>query len=87
MRKNIIRSIAPVTQINDKCICPGPVSHLAEGALLIAFPGRLDQQVSKLLVQDRKESVYMDLVKSPGGLSAGLKKSIRVIGVPEDVHC
>ena len=42
MRKNIIRSTAPVTQINDRSICPGPVSHLAEGAVLTAFPGRLD---------------------------------------------
>lgn len=38
-----------------------------------------DKEIRKLFVQNRKESIDMDLVKSSGGLSIWFKESIRII--------
>lgn len=64
MGEIVIGCIAPVTNIDDRTSTACGIDHLAEGAVFIAFPARLDDKVSEASVQDGVTGIYVDLVIS-----------------------
>lgn len=69
--KIVIRCIAPVADIENRgavgCAGAGSIHHLAKGAVFIAFPSQLDDEVGKAPVQDGVAGAYVSLIIVPGG--------------------
>ena len=90
MGKIIIRRIAPVTEIDvRRAACWAGacgVYHLAEGAVFIVFAPRLDDEVGKAPIQDGVAGIDVSLVIALRGSLAGFIKSIRVMGIAENIQ-
>lgn len=62
MGEIVIGCITPVTKIDDQTAVVCGIDHLAEGAVLIAFPARLYDKVSEMSVKNGVTGVYVSLV-------------------------
>ena len=90
MHKIVIRGTAPVAGTDGRRAVPGGAGrtdHLAEGAVFIVFPARLDDKAGETPVQDGIKGVYVSLVIAFWGHAARRIKSVRVIGAAENVRC
>ncbi len=63
------------------------VYHLAEGAVFIVYASRLDDEVGKAPAQDGVAGIDVSLVIALRGRTAGFIKSVRVMGVAENIQC
>lgn len=89
MGKIVVRGAAPVAETDGRRAVPGGagrIGHLAEGAVFIAFPAGLDDEVDKPPVQDGIKGVYVSLVIAFWGHAAWRIESVRVIRVAENVQ-
>ena len=67
MGEIVIGCIAPVTNIDSQTAVVCGINHLAECAVFIAFPARLDDKVSEVSVKNGVTGVYVSQIIALGG--------------------